>query len=249
MSIKKQTIKGLVLIILIAVGVYGISLHQRFKARSEFAKRIMLSLGQDPSTETIEDLQKAIALYEKRIERHVKDAGKTGTYWKILAVRLAERGLHGEALEALEHAIYYSPEDPTLQYAIGVSAGIIAKSIHIFPGRESPEREQYFAFAEEAYLRAIELDGRYLRPKFGLGVLYAFELDRPSDAIPYLEQCLEISRNDVDTMFVLARAYYMMERYQAALDLYDRIITLSKDQQKRIDAQNNRQIVMEKMYG
>jgi hypothetical protein len=50
-------------------------------------------------------------------------------------------------------------------------------------------------------------------------------------------------------MFVLARAFYMLENYQAAVELYDRIITLTSDEQKRIDAQNNRQIVMERMYG
>jgi hypothetical protein len=40
-----------------------------------------------------------------------------------------------------------------------------------------------------------------------------------------------------------------MRNYEAALELYDRIIILTRDEQKRIDAQNNRQMVMGHIYG
>jgi tetratricopeptide (TPR) repeat protein len=125
----------------------------------------------------------------------------------------------------------------------------MAKSVHVLPGSDTIDRARYFALAEEAYLRAIALGGRYLRPRYGLAVLYVFELERPAEAIPHLERCLEISRGDVDTMFVLARAYYMTESFQAAIDLYDRIISITKDEQKRSDARSNREIAMGMMYG
>jgi len=235
-----------VVVIIVCIAAYWASTRERNRNRTELAQRI---ITEGPSTESIEDVRRSIALYEKRIEQHVADAAKTAAYWKILALRLQDRGLHGEALEALERAIYYNPTDAALQNATGLSAGVMAKSVHLFPGRETSERERYYAMAEEAYLRAIELDGRYLRPRFGLGVLYVFELDRPEEAIPHLELYLQISRNDVDTMFVLARAFYMLGNLQAAVELYDRIITLTRDDQKRIDALNNRQAVMERIYG
>ena len=220
-------------------------------------------MGNDAPLDTIEGLRNAIAIYEKQIERHVEDVSKTAAYWKILAVRLQDRGLHGEALEALGRAVYHAPEDPLLHYYTGISAGIMAKSFHAFPegnlgtgglrrelpGRDNSDRMKFFTLAEKAFLRAIELDDRYLRPRYSLGVLYVFDLDRPEDAIPHLERYLEISRNDVDTMFVLARAFYMIRDYKAALALYDRIITLTTSEQKRIDAQNNRQRVLGQMYG
>jgi tetratricopeptide (TPR) repeat protein len=242
----KNAIIIVVVVILVCIVAYWASTRERNRNRTNLATRI---LSEGPSTESIEDVRRSIALYEKRIEQHVADAAQTGAYWKILAIRLQDRGLHGEALQALERAIYFTPTDAALHYATGLSAGTMAKSVHLFPGREAGEREQYYAVAEEAYLRAIELDSRYLRPRFGLAVLYVFELDRPAEAIPHLEQYLQISRNDVDTMFVLARAHYMLENFQAAVDLYDRIITLTRDEQTRIDAQNNRQIVMERIYG
>ena len=250
MKITKGAVFGItvVILIIIAAGVY--SLNQRNRIRDEFAGRIVSQGGSWwDKPDNIAELKTYIAAYEKRIERHVQDAASTATYWKILAVRLSDRGLHGQALEALERAIYYTPEDPLLHYYTGISAGIMAKSLHLFPGSDNTDRNRYFSLAEQSFLRAIELDGRYLRPRYSLGVLYVFDLDRPQDAIPHLEFHLEISRNDVDTMFVLARAFYMLKNYQAALNLYDRIIRLTTSEEKRIDAQNNRQMIMGQMYG
>ena len=248
----KTTGKALVIVMVVgilSVIVYGALMRERDKDRTDLARRIVSEGPSTGTTESIEEVRRNIALYEKKIEQHLEDAARTGTYWKILGLRLQDLGLHGEALKALEQAIYYLPTDASLHYATGLSAGVMAKSVHAFPGRDNTEREQYFAMAEAAYLRAIELDGRYLRPRYGLGVLYVFELGRPEDAIPHLQRYLEISRNDVDVLFVLARAFYMLENYQAAVEVYDRIITLTRDEQKRIDAQNNRQVIMERMYG
>lgn len=245
MKLSRGIVIGITAFALIIFAFFGAFIYKRNVAREDFAERII----SEGSTENIEKLKADIAAYDKRIERHVRDAASTATYWKLLAVRLQDRGLHGEALEALERAIYYSPADPALQYYTGVSAGALAKSVHVFPGRDSGERAFFFALAEDSYLRAIELDSRYQRPRYGLSVLYVFELDRPEEAIPHLERCLEISRNDVDVMFVLARAHYMLKNYREAIALYDRIIGLTKDEQKRTDAQNNRQMAMGHVYG
>ena len=239
----------IVVIIIVSIVVYWASMRERNRTITEFANRIVSEGPVTDATESIDDVKRTIALYEKRIEQHVADAVKAGAYWKILAFRLQDVGLHGEALKALQQAINYTPADAALHNATGLSAGVMAKSIHLFPGSDNTERQQYYEMAEDAYLRSIEIDGSYLRPRYGLGVLYVFELNRPEEAIPHLQLFLLTNRNDVDAMFVLARAYYMLENYTAAVELYDRIITLTRDEQRRIDAQNNRQIVMERIYG
>jgi tetratricopeptide (TPR) repeat protein len=246
--IKKDILLGLCVILVLCAGGVFLFQREKNKNRSALARRIT-ELGNGGPPETIEGLRTAIAAYERRIEEHVKLAAQTGVYWKILATRLQDRGLHFEALDALERALYYNSEDPSLHYLTGVSAGVAAKSILDFPGSAKGKREEYFALAERGYLRAIELDGRYIRPRYGLAVLYVFELDRPAEAIPHLERYLEISRSDVDALFVLARAYYMIENFRAALDLYDRIIALTRDENRRIEAEKNRRIVMGRLYG
>ena len=250
MKITKGVVTGIIIVILVIIGIVVYYDYQNNNIRGEFAERIISQAGSMwDRPDSIVELKKAIATYENRIKRYVEDAAKTGTYWKLLAARLQERGLHGEALEALQRAIYYNPEDPLLHFYTGVSAGVMAKSVHLFPGRDDTERKKYFALAEDSFLRAIELDSRYLRPRYSLGVLYVFDLNRPEDALPQLERCLEISRNDIDTLFVLARAHYMLRNYRAALDLYDRIIALPTSEGQRIDAQNNRQVVLGQMHG
>ena len=248
MKITRSMVAGILVIVVIFAAFAGFIAYQRNKSRGEFAG--VIYSGEPASTAlSINELKSAIATYERRIERHVSDAAKTANYWKILAIRLMSRGLYGDALEALEQAIFYSPEDAALHYFTGVSAGTMAKSFHVFPGRENRDRINYNALAERAFLRSVELDGHYPRPLYGLGVLYVFELDRPAEAIPYLERHLEISRTDTDTMFVLARAHYMLGNLRAALDLYDRIITITGDDQKRMDARNNRQLLLGQMHG
>jgi tetratricopeptide (TPR) repeat protein len=250
MKIKKEIAIGIIVVILGCTAFGTFLTVQKNNSRTFLARRIISASAGSGPPQTVEGLRSAITAYESRIEQHVRDAAQTGIYWKILATRLQDQGLHHEALDALEQAIYYTPEDPALHYAVGISAGIAAKSsLNFSGGSGNPERERSYTLAESAYLRSIELDGSYGRPRYGLAVLYVFELDRPSEAVPHLLRYLEISRGDVDAMFVLARAYYMTESYQDAMDVYDDIIALVKDENKRREAQNNRQLLLDMLYG
>ncbi|MDR2536098.1 MAG: tetratricopeptide repeat protein [Treponema sp.] len=247
MNIKKDTVIGLLVIMVIAALIIGFMLYRKYSARSELAARIaeLSPRGGGPPI-TIDGLREAIALYEAQIEQHVKNAAQTAVYWKILATRLQDRGLHTEALNALAKAIEYTPQEPLLHYLRGLSAAVIAKNTYdtIVAKGDMLQREYYFSLAEHAYLQAIELDESYGKPRYGLGVLYVFELDRPEEAIPHLERYLEISKNNVDAMFVLARAYYTAGQDHQAVELYEHIPNLTKDPQKRLDAEQNKRTIL-----
>ena len=249
MKIKKEIVIAITVLLVFAAGLAGSQIYKSFRDRNDLATRIRI-LGAGGPPETIEGLKTAIAAYERQIEAHVRDAAQTGIYYKILAVRLQDRSLHNQALEALQQALYYTPDDATLHYMAGLSLAITAKSHTGFSRTDNVTRSRLYAQAEESYLRAIELDSRYARPLYGLGILYVFELDRPNEAIPHLERYLELSRNDTDSMFVLARAYFVTGEFQKALDVYNRLITFSSmDDTRKTEARNNRQIVMELLNG
>jgi tetratricopeptide (TPR) repeat protein len=250
---KRKGLAGLAVLLVIAGIILGVYLVERQKSRYELARRIAELSPRGGTPVTIEGLRKAIAIYEEAVEEHVRDAAQTGAYWKILAVRLADRQMHRDALDALDMSIRFNGEDPTLFYLTGVSAAVVAKNSLGFsqgtsssPGIQA-ERDHYFAMAERAYLRALELDNGYAKPLYGLGILYTFELDRPGEAIPQLEKYLELINRDVDAMFALARAYYMTLSYEKAVDLYDRIIVSTKDTTKQTEARNNRDYVLGQM--
>jgi tetratricopeptide (TPR) repeat protein len=124
---------------------------------------------------------------------------------------------------------------------------VVAASTLGFSANSGSEKEHFFNLAESAYLRAIQLDPTYARPRLGLGILYTFDLDRPSQAIPHLERYLQIVSADISAMFVLARAYFLTEQYGHAIEIYDGIISRSKDANIRSEAQNNKEFIRELM--
>ena len=107
----------------------------------------------------------------------------------MLATRYLDAKMYGEALKTFQTAIQYYPANQNLFYYVGVCAGYMAKASLDFnaSGGTSAEKFNYLKLAESAYLRAIELEPRYVRSLYGLGVLYVFELDQCEKAIPYLE--------------------------------------------------------------
>jgi tetratricopeptide (TPR) repeat protein len=246
--VKKDAVTGIIVILIFAAGIFGFYRYEKSKAHSDLAKRIAEISPKGGPPETIEGLKEAIAVYETQIELNIREAAQTGVYWKILATRYADRSMHRDALDALSQAIRFNAEDPALFYLSGVSAAIAAKSSLEFPGAEGRERERYFALAEDAYRRAIALDESYARPRYGIGILYVFELDRPREAIPHLERYLELMSTDVNAMFALARAYYTTGLNTRAIELYDRIISVSKDKTVRDEAQKNKEIVQGSVY-
>jgi tetratricopeptide (TPR) repeat protein len=237
MTKKQGNAKGVVLaIIASAIVIGGIAalyhFEQREKNRALAARIAALSPARGGPPETIEGLQAAISAYEDAIEQYVRDAAQTGTYWKILAVRLADKSMHKEALGALERAVQYNTEDATLYYLTGVSAVMVAKASldpAVGPGTQQSGRDRYFTMAERAFRRSIELDSAYAKPRLDLGLLYMMELDRNAEAVPHLEQYMKLMPRSVDGMIALARSYYMTADYEKAVELYDRILVTTKD--------------------
>jgi len=235
----KDAIIGLFVIVSFGALIVMVYHFEMEKGHRDLAKRIVGLSSRGGTPETIDDLKKAIALYENQIELNVKTGAQTGVYWKILAIRLADKGMHKDALEAFERALYYKADDPTIFYLTGESAAVAAASTLNFNANSVAERERYLNLAESAYLRAIELDPTYAKPKLGLGILYTFDMDRPADAVPHLDRYLQINSSDVRGMFVLARAYFMTGENNRAIELYERIIRRTKDPKVKAEAQNN----------
>jgi len=249
MTRARDVIFGIFVIVIIVGLLVVVVNYSQNKLRTDLAKRMAQLSPKGGPPETIDGLKAAIALYEKQIEQHVKDAAQLGAYWKILAVRLADKGLHRDALDAFQQAVQFNPDDPTLFYLIGESASVVAAATLGFSGNSGTEKEHYTRLAETAYLRSIQLDSAYPRPRLGLGILYTFDLNRAAEAVPHLERYVELAPNDIKGMFVLARAYYMTESYDRAVALYDRIIARTKDPKIKAEAQNNKDTIRNLMYG
>jgi tetratricopeptide (TPR) repeat protein len=247
----KDGFLGIFVLLIIVTLIFMVYHYEGEKAHRDLAKRIAELSPKGGPPETIEGLKEAIAAYEAQIELNVKEGAQTGVYWKILATRFADRSMHRDALDALERAIYFDADDPTLFYLTGVSASAAARSSLDFPGSSggAVSQDRYFALAESAYKRAIEFDESYAKARYGLGYLYTVDLGRPAEAIPHLSRYLELMSSDLNAMFTLARAYYLTEDYKGAIDLYDRILTRAKDAKVKAQAQENKEFIVGQMYG
>ena len=245
----KDTVIAVSFIVIAVALILWVFYSANTKGSRELAKRISALSSRGGVPDTVEGLREAITIYEGQIEQHVKDGAQTGVYWKILAIRLADRGMHRDALTAIEKALEYNTVDPTLFYLTGEYASTVAASIVGFRENSSTEKERYTNLAETSYLRAIQLDPVYTRPLLGLGILYTFDLDRPAEAIPHLERYVLLTQGSVEGMFVLARAYFMTENYDNAIELYERIISKTKDAKVKEEAENNRETIRNLIYG
>lgn len=249
---KAGIVIGACVFFVAAGGLAFLFYYQKNKERVDQAIAIAAYGPRKGVPREIEDLKRAITVYEKQLDRYVRDAAQTGIYWKILGTRLAEKGMHIEAVNAFREAMRYNTEEAVLYYLTGVSAGRagrLALDAGSHADGDASGAAYYYQLSEEAYLRAIDLDERYTLALYGLAVLYAFELNRPLDAIPRIERYMELRSGDVDAMFVLARCYYMSGQYRRALDQYDMIISTTKDARRRNEAEENKRIVQEVYNG
>jgi len=247
----KQVLCAVGAAVVILCGFYLVFHFTRAAEVKKFAEHISDFGPRKGVPRTIEDLEKAISSYEKLQEQHVKDAAQTATYWKILGTRFQDKGMWLEAVNSFRHAIDYTPDDEVLHYLTAVNAAQYAKSAYDYDegrGGIGENSRRYFNLAEDAYKRAIELEPNYSLARYGLSVLYIYELNRPDDAVPQLLQYMEGRSGDADAMFMLARALYSTGKYREAVEWYDRGIAATKDEAKKAQAQANKNFIMENYY-
>ena len=200
---------------------------------------------------TKEELEDALKKYEARAMDLVSTEAQSGMWYKILGTRYLDEAMYRKAYDAFRKALMYYPDNANLYYYVAICAGYIANSELDFDAKgaiETAERANYLKLSESAYLRALEIDPRYYRAMYGIGVLYVFELDQPDSAIPYLERFLETQKRDSDAMFVLARAYYQTYQFDKAVVMYDKIIALDPNAEKTAEAKANKKVVLDAQY-
>jgi len=198
-----------------------------------------------------EELKEAIQKYQTRVADNQIADSQVGIWYKMLAVRYLDAKLYGQALQYFQKAIQIYPTNQNLFYYVGLCAGYMAKASLDYGAtgaKTTTEKYNYLKLSEEAYLRAIELEPKYGRALYGLGILYVFELDQSEKAIPHLEKLLSFDTRNFDAMFVLARAYYVQGEYEKAASLYDKIASQTKSEAKKQEALANKKTVLDASY-
>lgn len=204
------------------------------------------------SPTTKEELQEAIAKYDRRALDLVTTQSQEGIWWKILGTRYLDEGMYGKAYECFQKAVEFYPNNANLYFYLACCAVYIANSQKDWnvnaAGTTVQIKNRYLKISEESFLQALSISPKYYRAMYGLGVLYVFNLEEPEKAIPYLETFLETQTKDTDGMMVLARAYYTTREFDKAVSLYDRIIELHPNDEKVSQAEINKKLALDAQY-
>jgi len=212
-----------------------------------FSMESRSAVGAPP--QSTEGLKKAISEFSKEMDRLVELKERSGIYYKILASRYMDKAMYGEAYEALLKAIEFFPANETLYYNAAVSAAYIGKSKEALGPAGNSERDRWLAIAESNYKRAISEQPNYGSALYGLAVLYEFELNRPSEALPLLQNLLAVDTKNADAMLLLGRVYYSLGRLDDALNAYGSASAVTKVPAKRAAAEANRKRIQEEIDG
>ncbi len=200
---------------------------------------------------SIEELRAAIAKYQERVADIQLAQSQIGIWYKILGTRYLDNKMYGEALGAFQKALEYYPDNQNLYYWVGVCAGYMSHTALDFSGTGSSgtvRKFNYLKLAEQAYLRALEIEERYARAMYGLAIVYVFELGEPEKAVPYLEKLLTIETRNTDAMFVLANAYYSTFEFDKSVEIYDKIISTTKSDGIKTTAEELKKKVLDEAY-
>lgn len=198
----------------------------------------------EASEEKIRELEKKIPELKKEAERTINAKYDIALYNKMLAVEYIELEMYGPALEALKNAIEISPANRVLFYYAGVCAAQMSKTTP-----DGAKQGEYLKDAEFYYSRAIELKNNYVEALFALAVLYVFEMEQPLDAKPLLENLLSVSGGNIQAMFLLASVNVQLGDVEAAIDLYERIESVSAIESEQKEAEQNKRRLLEEYYG
>ncbi len=186
-------------------------------------------------TERVQELRRDVQRYEKQIDELIQSMSQSASLNKLLANELMQQGLFGPALEALQRAMALQAENPVLYYLAGVAAARSA------PGHAiSGERQDRLVLAEEMYRRALRLDPNYREALYGLGVLLAFELNRPVEALEPVRHLTRIETGDMAPRFLLANILVRLGQTTEAETIYDEIARNATSAEQRSRAGENR---------
>lgn len=200
----------------------------------------MRNLEPEPPTEDrVEELKRTIEQYGELVADATEAAIREADALKLLGQEYMRQELYGPALDAFEEAIRIEPRNEVLHYLAAAAAGFVGKA-----QARADVRAEYLRIAERFYLQAIDVAPNYVDARYGLGVLYVFELGEPVQAIPHLERALEISENHAPSLFVLARAHVALGNIDEAVEAYDRIIRTAPGDEMRRRAERNRQLLL-----
>ena len=192
--------------------------------------------------ERIKEITEEIKKIEKDLEETLENYQKLGNFQRSLGIKMMHYKMFFKAYEHFNNAIDFYPNSEMLHYYRGVAASQYALSQD-----EDVVRRDYLNRALYSHEHSIKINPRFTKGLYALSILYVYEFDRSNDAKPLLDRLLDISTREFDAMILRALLHEKDGELNAALDLYDRVLSLSKKESHIIKADTNRDKILSRL--
>ncbi|MBF9016142.1 MULTISPECIES: tetratricopeptide repeat protein [unclassified Oceanispirochaeta] len=175
---------------------------------------------EDP--EKIKEIRKDINRWEDELNDAITAGKNTARYYRTLGLKFMDYDMYGPARDSFSRGLEITSSDARMYYYRAVAVSKLAVS------RDTAEQTvSELKQAEEDYKRAISLEPRYMPPNYSLAILYIYELERPFEAEPYLEQYLKIERSDGRALLLYGQLLEQMGMSEKAMDQYNLLLSIS----------------------
>lgn len=194
--------------------------------------------------ERLRELTADIRKIEKELDSTLEKYQKVGNFQRALGVKMMHYRMYLKAYEHFNNAIEFYPHSEMLHYYRGIAASQFALSQDV-----DSIKKDYMNRALYSHEYSIELNPNFTKGLYALSILYIYEFDRPDDAKVLLDRLLSISTREFDAMLLRALLYEKDDELNAALDLYDSVLSMSKKSNHIVRAEINRDRVLRRITG
>ncbi len=194
--------------------------------------------------ERVKEITSEIRKLEKDLDETLEKYQKVGNFQRALGVKMMHHKMYFKAYEHFNNALEFYPNSEMLHYYRGVAAGQFALSQDV-----DSVRNEYLERAKYSYEYSIKLNQGFVKGLYALSVLYIYDFDRPQDAKTLLKRLIKISTREFDAMLLLGLLYEKDAELNAALDMYDNVLSMSKKDDHIVRADIGRDRVLSRLSG
>ena len=185
-----------------------------------------------------EDDDKALlevtSIYNDIINQKIYAQDRLASIYRILGERSLAKQQYAYSAKYFNEALKILPNSPYLRYGIGISYANLADSA------DTPERKTEFLNRAETNINfAIGKDPNNANYYAALASLKGIQQDNYEEAFENISKAIEMSPDNIDYLFILARIQYSRENYNEAIAAYRKISNLATETTIKQTALNN----------
>lgn len=218
---------------IIIFAIILVSCNQVFKNRYNLNKAYTL-YEKGKNEDDDKALLEVTGTYNDIINQKIYAQDRLAAVYRILGERSLAKSQYGYSAKYFSEALKILPNSPYLRYGLGISYSYLVESADT-----EEKRNDFLERAENNINFAISKDAGNPNYYAALATIKGIRQNHYEEALELINKAVELSPNNTDYLFVLARLQYSVGDRDRAVEVYRRISTLTESTAVRERALNN----------